>query len=136
MSADVEKVEAAGQRAAASRQNLLSSIDTTRARLTPARLKADALDSAKTGLTTARREIVTHARSHPVRIGFGIAALLAWVFRRPIIAHAPVMLQRGYGWAAGKLSFSEALAQSDMMADGGNDLPPSDNDNQEALHEE
>ena len=136
MSVDVEKVEAAGERAAASRQHLLASIDTTRARLTPARLKADALGSAKTGLTSAGREIVAHARAHPVRIGFGVAALLAWIFRRPIIAHAPGLLQRTYGWAAGKLSFSEALAQRDMTAGDDNDLPPSDNDNQEAPHEE
>ncbi len=135
MSADVEKVEAAGERAAASRQHLLASIDTTRARLTPARLKADALGSVKTGLNSAGREIVAHARAHPVRIGFGVAALLAWIFRRPIIAHAPGLLQRGYGWAAGKLSFSEAVAQRDMTGDD-NALPPSDNDNQEAPHEE
>lgn len=136
MSSDVEKVEAAGERAAASRQHLLASIDTTRTRLTPARLKADALGSAKTALTSAGREIIAHARAHPVRIGFGVAALLAWLLRRPIIAHAPGLLQRTYGWAAGKLSFSEALAQRAMTADGDNHLPPSDNDNQEAPHEE
>ncbi|MCC7394383.1 MAG: hypothetical protein IT553_05970 [Sphingomonadaceae bacterium] len=134
MSTDVEKVEAAGERAAASRQHLLSSIGATRARLTPARLKADAAKSAKTSLTTARREMIAHVRAHPVRIGFGIAALLAWIFRRPLIAHAPGLLQRGYGWAAGKLSFSEALAEGEAAQGDAIDLPPSDNDNQEAPH--
>lgn len=135
---DGDALSAARQQAQADRARLKGQVAATRDRLAPARLRDDAVEYAHARISDLRHETVAHVRQHPIRTAFGLAALAAWVARKPLLAHAPPAISAAYGWLSGHLRFSEEATndvQSDSLPDDAEheNLTESYNDNERIL---
>lgn len=119
-------LEAANAAAVAQRQRLRQRIDATRTRLVPSRLKFDAEQKAEQLISDGAQKAVGQVKAHPVATGFGIAAVIAWTFREPILQHGPTKLRAAYDWLTSHLPFSDgAVADGDDEADSDDiSLPP------------
>lgn len=84
------------------RERLKSRITATRDRLTPQRLVVDARVEAEQQIRATASDIASEVRAHPVRTGLLGAALLAWVFRHPLIDHGPAWVKRAYALVSGR----------------------------------
>lgn len=105
----------ARQQAADNRGRLRARLSVTRDRLTPARLRDDAVDYAKAQVAEVRQETVAHVRQHPVLTVIGVTALIGWIARKPLLAHAPPAIASAYGWLSGQLRFSEIVPPDDEI---------------------
>lgn len=118
----------ANSAAVAQRQRLRQRIDATTARLKPSRLTFDAEQKAEQLISDGAHKAVDQVKAHPVATGFGIAALIAWTFREPLMQHAPPKLRAAYDRLTGHPAFSESNISSDAneAADGtaADDFPP------------
>lgn len=68
------------------RADFMRSVDEARARLSPGRLKKDATRQLRQIADNAQRETIESARKHPFIIGGVTATVIAWIFRRPLMA--------------------------------------------------
>lgn len=111
MSGGDARLEAASREALARRERLKAGAAAIRQRLTPARLVQD----GKAHVTAQAKAVVAdgqaRVRAHPVATAAIVAGLAAWVLRKPLLRLAPPLVQRGYDWMAGKLPFSEIVAE-------------------------
>lgn len=94
----IAKAHAEAQR---NRRALKGQLDATRQRLLPGQIKSDVRHAAETHVRNAVRETGEQVRAHPVLTVFGLAALLAWIFRKPLLRHGPPALRDGYAWLSG-----------------------------------
>ncbi len=102
-------------------------LNATRARLLPSRLKFDATQAVEQRISDTAKLGVDQVKAHPILAGAGVAAIIAWLFRAPLIEHGPDMADRSWNWVAGKLGLSRSrLAETDAADDGvnNNELPP------------
>ena len=123
-------VDEARQDALQQRERLAAQLETTRERLQPVTLLNDAKSAVKEQVAQVGRDTVAHAKAHPVATGLGILGIVAWVARKPLLAHAPGAVRNGYNWLSGKLRFSEDALSSDEV-DGlvdSEDKPPNPED--------
>lgn len=126
-----ERLEQARKAALAQRARLFGAASATRDRLMPARLADDAKARMITTAKVIKEDSIAHVRAHPVLSALSMAALAAWVARKPLMRHAPPLIARGYGWLSGKLAFSEWLATAEASdAEASSDHDP-DNDNED-----
>lgn len=129
-----QTLDQAKQSATAQRSRLRQAAAHMRERLTPGRLVSDAKTGAREQLVTLKNDSIAHARAHPLLTLLGVTAILAWVARKPLMAHAPAAAERTYAWLSGKLGFSEYwLTMQTNDATSGDESPP-DNDNEELPH--
>ena len=115
--------------AVAQRQRLRARLDATLPRLKPARLKFDAEQKVEQIISDGAQKAVGQVKAHPVATGFGIAAIIAWAFREPLLQHGPTKLRTAYDWLTSHLPFSdEALAdqQEPDTEEDDDDYPPPD----------
>ena len=115
----------ANSAAVAQRQRLRQRIDATRTRLLPSRLKFDAEQKVEQVISDGAHKAVGQVKAHPVATGFGIAAIIAWTFREPLLQHGPTKLRTAYDWLTSHLPFSDE-AVTDDEPDPDEDLPPPD----------
>ena len=120
MSPDEARLEEASRRASAHRARIKAGSAAIKARLTPARLVSDGKAQVQAQAKAVMADGHARVRAHPVATAAIFAAVLAWVFRKPLLRHAPPLAQRGYDWLAGNLPFSEIGAES-RSADAEND---------------
>lgn len=109
------------------RARLQQRLSATRARLLPSRLKFDATQAIEQRISDTAKLGVDQVKAHPVLAGAGVAAVLAWLFRAPLIEHGPDMARRGWDWVSGKFGLSHAdIAETDADDDIADDteLPP------------
>lgn len=66
--------------------DFLLSVDKAKARLSPGRLKQDAIRTLKHTAENVQKDAVAGARAHPVITGGVAAAVAALLFRRPLMA--------------------------------------------------
>jgi hypothetical protein len=119
MSRRADTLEAAKHAAVAQRERLRLRLAATRERLTPARLKFDAQQEAERRVTQGASLAVGQVKAHPVFSGVGVAALIAWTFREPLLRHGPAQLRLAWDRLTSHLAFSD-----DALADGSD--PPQD----------
>ncbi|MEJ7927665.1 hypothetical protein WG908_12975 [Sphingobium sp. AN641] len=81
-----EAYRAATERAEARRAALLDSIAAATARVTPARLRADAKDKVTQGMMALGTKTGDMVRDRPVMVAATASALVAYLARRPIAA--------------------------------------------------
>lgn len=112
--------------AVAQRQRLRARLDATRTRLLPSRLKFDAERKIEQIISDGAQKAVGQVKAHPVATGFGIAAIIAWAFREPIVQHGPAKLRIAYDWLTSHLPFSEEPLTGDQEPDTDQDYPPPD----------
>lgn len=115
----------ANSAAVAQRQRLRQRLDATRTRLLPSRLKFDAEQKVEQVISDGAHKAVDQVKAHPVATGFGIAAIIAWTFREPLLQHGPTKLRTAYDWLTSHLPFSDE-AVTDDEPDLDEDLPPPD----------
>ncbi len=121
------RLAAAKQLSDDQRARLQRRLSATRARLLPSRLKFDATQAIEQRIADTAKLGVDQIKAHPVLAGAGVAAVLAWLFRSPLIEHGPDTARRGWDWVAGKLGLSQAdLAETVAVDDFADDtiLPP------------
>ncbi|MEQ1688671.1 MAG: hypothetical protein ABL874_08865 [Sphingopyxis sp.] len=128
-----QSLDHAKRASAAQRRKLRRAAMATRERLTPARLTDDAKQSARTAAQEVKRDMVAHARAHPIMTALGVSALIAWALRKPLLNHAPSAVSRAYAFLSGKLAFSEWMADRGAQV-ASNDIAANNVDNQELPH--
>ena len=112
--------------AVAQRQRLRARLDATLPRLKPARLKFDAEQKVEQVISDSAQKAVGQVKAHPVATGFGIAAIIAWIFREPLLQHGPTKLRTAYDWLTSHLAFSEGALPEYQEPDTDQDYPPPD----------
>ncbi|MBK5264561.1 MAG: hypothetical protein JJE34_04900 [Alphaproteobacteria bacterium] len=68
------------------REDFRQSLQIARDRLTPRRLKADAVLKLHQSVSTARHATIAKARAHPFLLIGLLSGIIAFLFRRPIMA--------------------------------------------------
>ncbi len=112
------RLDAAKLAADIQRQRLQQRMGATRVRLSPSRLTFDATQAIEQRVSDTAKLGVDQVKAHPVLAGVGVAAILAWLFRAPLIEDGPDTARRGWDWFAGKVGLSQArLADSDTDED-------------------
>lgn len=81
---DKRDYQAAVLRAEEQRARLIGKAQAFKARISPARLKADAKASVQDALHDTKIRAKSAVRRHPVAVGIVGTGLVAWLFRRPI----------------------------------------------------
>jgi hypothetical protein len=81
-----EEYRAAALKAQASRLLFADALARARARLSPDRLKADTQAAINRAVQDGRKQARNAVRRHPLAIGLSLAALGAFLFRRPLMA--------------------------------------------------
>ncbi len=116
--------------AVAQRQRLRARLDATRTRLLPSRLKFDAGQKVEQVISDGAQKAVGQVKAHPVATGFGIAAIIAWTFREPLLQHGPTRLRTAYDWLTSHLPFSDEVLtdqqEPDTEEEDDDDYPPPD----------
>ena len=108
------RLDQASRTALAHRLRLATGVAAARQRLQPSRLIDDGKRRAKETATALVSDSKAHVAAHPALVSAGVAVLAAWIFRKPLLRHAPPLFNRGYDWLAGKLSFSQ-LVQDERL---------------------
>lgn len=107
--------------AKAQRDRLKLRVTATRDRLTPQRLLSDARTEAEQQVRAATGSIVAEVKSHPVRTALLGGAVVAWIFRHPLIDHGPPWLKNSYALLSGRRAVAsdagdEACGDIDYIA--------------------
>lgn len=68
------------------RGDFLRSVDKAKARLSPVRLKDDAVRQLHRTADHMRRDAAEAARKHPLIVGGIAATVVGWIFRKPLLA--------------------------------------------------
>lgn len=118
---EISLAEANGA-AVAQRERLRQRLDATRIRLLPSRLKFDAEQKVEQVISDGAHKAVGQVKAHPLATGFGIAALIAWTFREPLMQHAPPKLRAAYDRLTGHPAFSDDPLTDDQPDP--DDTPP------------
>jgi hypothetical protein len=113
MTIEEARLDEASRRAAAHRARIKAGTAAIRARLAPARLVNDGKAHVQAQAKAVAADGHARIRAHPVATAAIFAGLLAWIFRKPLLKHAPPLAQRSYDWLAGKLPFSEIGAETE-----------------------
>jgi hypothetical protein len=102
-----EQYQQAEERARIARVRFMGALSVARSRVTPARLKAN----AQAKLSQATSHAASRARAtvvrHPFTTGSVLAALAAWLFRRPLGALSRHLFVRGRDWYRARISEDE-----------------------------
>lgn len=115
MNAAEERLAKASREALARRLRVKTGLGAVKARLTPSRLVADGKRHVRDQAKAVATESKAHVRAHPVLTAAVVGGLAAWVFRKPLLRFAPPLARRGYDWLAGKLPFSEIVADAESQ---------------------
>lgn len=115
MSAAEDRLAVASREALARRVRLKAGFGAVKARLAPSRLVADGKRHIADQARAVAAESKAHVRAHPVLTAAVVGGLAAWVFRKPLLRFAPPLARRGYDWLAGKLLFSEIVADAESQ---------------------
>lgn len=111
------RLDQASRVALAHRARLTAGVKATRERLQPARLMDDGKRRARETANALVADSKAHVAAHPVMVSAAVAALAAWIFRKPLLRHAPPLVSRGYAWLAGKLPFSQVVQDERLSAE-------------------
>lgn len=84
------------------RERLKLRVAVTRDRLSPQRLLNDARTEAEHQVRATATSVVTEVQAHPVRTALLGSAVLAWVFRRPLLDHGPSWMRSAYAVVSGR----------------------------------
>ena len=82
----IERYHQATVRAEQKKVQFLSSVSAAKERVKPGRLKQDIKEKAANGIHNGRLYLTDKVRQQPVAVGATAAALLIYLFRRPISA--------------------------------------------------
>lgn len=125
---------AANAAAIAQRERLRQRLDATGERLKFARLSFDARQAVERRITDGAQTVVAQAKDHPFAAGLGVIALITWLFREPLMDHAPRHVRSLIDRITGHPAFSKAdlsggeAAAEPAGADDDTDTPPAAND--------
>jgi hypothetical protein len=93
--------------AKAQRARLKARLAATRDRLILQRLLNDARAEAERQVRTTASDAVAEVKAHPVRTALLGGAVLAWIFRHPLMDHGPQWIKRAYNLVAGRLALAD-----------------------------
>jgi hypothetical protein len=94
-------IKLARDRALESRQRLRAQLGATHDRLLPSRLTSDARNAVEQRIRDTGQSVRDHIANHPVQTSLFVSALLAWIFRKPLLRVAPPAARAAYDWLAG-----------------------------------
>ena len=97
MSDPQQRFDEAVSAAREQRGRLRERLGLTRARLKPMRIAED----AKEAVEDSAKSTLDEVKAHPVRTGLTVAGVLVWVFRDPLLRHAPNTIRHIYSRLAG-----------------------------------
>lgn len=93
-----ERYRQAEARADERRAQFLASASAAKARIAPAQLKQDAKQKAADSLANGRDYITAKVQERPIAAGAAAAALVIYLFRRPLSA----LFKRTYVWVTNR----------------------------------
>ena len=104
MTNDLDRLTTVRDAAREARARLAQQAGATRDRLLPSRLTADARLAAEQRMRTAVADTADHIRSNKVETAVTVGAVIAWIFRKPLLRVAPPAARSAYNWLAGRLA--------------------------------